>query len=68
MNETKALAIHVLKWLDRNNLGDTDLREVMDLVGNYDYALESAVERIKEYNMQYKTNKLWEERMKQQVD
>lgn len=68
MNETKALAIHVLKWLDRNNLGDTDLREVMDLVGNYDYALESAVERIKEYNRQYKTNKLWEERMKKQVD
>ena len=68
MNETKALAIHVLKWLDRNNLGDTDLREVMDLVGNYDYALESAVERIKEYNRQYKTNKIWEERMKKQVD
>ena len=68
MNETKALAIHVLKWLDRNNLGDTDLREVMDLVGNYDYALESAVETIKEYNRQYKTNKLWEERMKKQVD
>ena len=46
MNETKALAIHVLKWLDRNNLGDTSLREVMDLVGNYKYALEDAIKEV----------------------
>ena len=62
MNETKALAIYVLRWLDRNGCQDSDLREVMDLVGNYDYALEPAVERIKEYN------RLWKERMKKQVD
>ena len=46
MNETKALAIHVLKWLDRNNLGDTSLREVMDLVGNYKWTLEDAIKEV----------------------
>ena len=46
MNETKALAIHGLKWLDRNNLGDTSLREVMDLVGNYKWTLEDAIKEV----------------------
>ena len=43
MNDTRKLAIYVLRWLDRNNLGDTDLREVMDCVGNYDWTLEKAI-------------------------
>ena len=42
-NETQELAIYVLRWLDRNNLGDTDLREIMDCVGNYNYSLENAI-------------------------
>lgn len=33
------IAIYVLRWLDRNGCADTNLREVMDLVGNYDYSL-----------------------------
>ena len=45
MNDTRKLAIYVLRWLDRNNLGDTDLREVMDLVGNYDWSLVIAIEK-----------------------
>ena len=45
MNDTRKLAIYVLRWLDRNNLGDTDLREVMDLVGNDDWSLEIAIEK-----------------------
>ena len=43
-NETQELAIYVLRWLDRNNLGDTDLREIMDSVGNYNCSLEKAIE------------------------
>lgn len=46
MNETKALAIHVLMWLDWNNLGDTSLREVMDLVGNFKWTLEDAIKEV----------------------
>ena len=43
MNDTRELAIYVLRWLDRNNLGDTDLREIMDSVGNYNCSLEKAI-------------------------
>jgi len=47
---TKQLAVYVLRWLDRNGLGDTDLREVMDLMGNYSYSsLERAIERVEQY-------------------
>tara|TARA_Y100000361_G_C11143660_1_gene336688 strand:- start:1039 stop:1233 length:195 start_codon:yes stop_codon:yes gene_type:complete len=53
-NETQELAIYVLRWLDRNNLGDTDLREIMDCVGNYNYSLMDAVKK-------YKVNTVWEE-------
>ena len=44
MSDTERLAIYVLRWLDRNDLGDTDLREIMDAVGNYDWSLERAIE------------------------
>mgnify|MGYP001163699774 FL=1 len=44
------MAIYVLRWLDRNGCADTNLREVMDLVGNYGYSLEKAIERVREYN------------------
>lgn len=48
--DTKQLAVYVLRWLDRNGLGDTDLREVMDLMGNYSYSsLERAIERVERY-------------------
>ena len=43
-NDTQRLAIYVLRWLDRNDLGDTDLREIMDSVGNYNCSLEKAIE------------------------
>jgi len=50
--ETVQLAVYVLRWLDRNalgdtylkELGDTYLREVMDLVANYDCSLERAIQ------------------------
>ena len=44
-NDTERLAIHVLRWLDRNDLGDTDLREVMDAVGNYGWSIDAAIFR-----------------------
>ncbi len=48
--DTKQLAVYVLRWLDRHGLGDTDLREVMDLMGNYSYSsLERAIERVEQY-------------------
>ncbi len=48
--DTKQLAVYVLRWLDRHGLGDTDLREVMDLMGNYSYSsLERAIERVERY-------------------
>jgi len=48
--DTKQLAVYVLRWLDRHGLGDTDLREVMDLMGNYSYSsLERAIERVEKY-------------------
>ena len=49
MDETKELAIYVLRWLDWNDLGDTFLREVMDLVGNYKRTLEDADEKVKSW-------------------
>ena len=45
MSDTQELAIYVLRWLDRNDLGDTDLREIMDAVGNYGWSLEKAILR-----------------------
>jgi hypothetical protein len=44
------MAIYVLRWLDRNGCADTNLREVMDLVGNYGYSLEKAIEKVRKYN------------------
>ena len=50
ITDTKQLAVYVLRWLDRHGLGDTDLREVMDLMGNYSYSsLERAIERVEQY-------------------
>jgi len=50
MIDIQELAVYVLRWLDRHGLGDTDLREVMDLMGNYSYSsLERAIERVEQY-------------------
>jgi|TARA_R100000482_G_scaffold124354_1_gene76896 hypothetical protein len=50
ITDTKQLAVYVLRWLDRHGLGDTDLREVVDLMGNYSYSsLERAIERVEQY-------------------
>jgi len=48
--DTKQLAVYVLRWLDRHGLGDTDLREVMDLVANYDCSLERALQMVNQMN------------------
>ncbi len=48
--DTIQLAVHVLRWLDRNGLGDTDMREVMDLVANYDCSLERALQMVNQMN------------------
>ena len=48
--DTKQLAVYVLRWLDKNGQADSDLREVMDLMGNYSYSsLERAIERVEQY-------------------
>ena len=48
--ETTQLAVYILRWLDRHGLGDTDLREVMDLVANYDCSLERALQMVNQMN------------------
>ena len=38
-DDTQQLAIYVLRWLDRNDLSMTNLREIMDSIGNYNRTL-----------------------------
>lgn len=53
MNDTQQLAIYVLRWLDSNNLSMTNLREIVDLMANYNRTLESARDTQKEREYQH---------------
>ena len=50
---TEELAIYVLRWLDRNDLSMTNLREMMDSMANYNRTLEEARDRQKERQYQH---------------
>lgn len=52
-DDTQQLAIYVLRWLDRNDLSMTNLREIMDSIGNYNRTLEEARDRQKEREFQH---------------
>ena len=52
-NDTRHLAIYVLRWLDSNDLSMTNLREIMDSMANYNRTLEVARERQKERQYQH---------------
>ena len=47
-DDTQQLAIYVLRWLDRNDLSMTNLRDIMDMIGNYGYTIEKARGRQRE--------------------
>ena len=50
---TEELAIYVLRWLDRNDLSMTNLREMMDSMANYNRTLEEARDRQKKEQYQH---------------
>ncbi len=52
-DDTQRLAIYVLRWLDSNNLSMTNLREIVDLMANYNRTLEEAKDRQKEREFQH---------------
>jgi|TARA_R100000030_G_scaffold69729_1_gene53448 hypothetical protein len=52
-DDTQQLAIYVLRWLDRNDLSMTNLREIMDSIGNYNRTLVDARDRQKEREFQH---------------
>lgn len=71
--DTKQLAVYVLRWLDRHGLGDTDLREVMDLMGNYSYSsLERAIERVERYMIVFPISNseldVWRSKLKKVIE
>jgi len=71
--DTKQLAVYVLRWLDRHGLGDTDLREVMDLMGNYSYSsLERAIERVERYMIVFPISNseldVWRSKLKKAIE
>ena len=52
-DDTRQLAIYVLRWLDRNDLSMTNLREIMDSIGNYNRTLVNARNRQKKREFQH---------------
>ncbi len=52
-DDTQQLAIYVLRWLDRNDLSMTNLREIMDSIDNYNRTLVDARDRQKEREFQH---------------